>query len=124
MNAQKKVKRVVDSAILNVLSTFNNTIITLSDLEGNVLCWASAGTAGFKGTRKGTPFAAQQASIQLLAKAKKFGVKQVEVKVRGPGQGKEPAVRVIHGGGIRILSIEDLTPIPHNGCRAPKKRKV
>ncbi|HWP31684.1 MAG TPA: 30S ribosomal protein S11 [Fimbriimonadales bacterium] len=110
--------------IAHILSTFNNTIVTITDKEGNVLCWSSAGRAGFKGSRKGTPFAAQVAAENAARQAQEFGMKRVNVYVQGPGSGRETAIRAIHATGIDVVSIRDVTPLPHNGCRPPKKRRV
>ncbi|MCB9934257.1 MAG: 30S ribosomal protein S11 [Planctomycetes bacterium] len=120
----KKVKRNVPRAILHVKSTFNNTIVTMTDLNGDTLAWDSAGSMGFKGSRKGTPFAAQRAGENVAEKVKKMGVREVEVRVQGPGAGRESAVRAIQQRGIDVKSIEDVTPLPHNGCRPKKKRRV
>ena len=107
-----------------VQSTFNNTVITLTDLRGNVISWASAGTVGFKGSRKSTPYAAQVAADNAARRAMDNGLRQVEVFVRGPGSGREAAIRSLQGAGIQVMSIRDVTPIPHNGCRPPKRRRV
>jgi small subunit ribosomal protein S11 len=107
-----------------IQSTFNNTIITLTDPNGNVLAWASAGTVGFKGSRKSTPYAAQIAADRAAKRGMEHGLRQVEVYVRGPGSGREAAIRSLQGAGIQVMSIRDVTPIPHNGCRAPKRRRV
>jgi len=107
-----------------VRATFNNTTVTITDSKGDTLCWASAGTTGFKGSRKSTPFAGQCAAQQAAEKASKFGVKEVEVKVKGPGSGRESAVTALQAAGLNVKSIEDVTPLPHNGCRPPKKRRV
>ncbi|MCA8910172.1 MAG: 30S ribosomal protein S11 [Planctomycetes bacterium] len=120
----KKIKRNVPRAILHVKSTFNNTIVTVTDLNGDTLAWDSAGSMGFKGSRKGTPFAAQRAGENVAEKVKKMGVREVEVRVQGPGAGRESAVRAIQQRGIDVKSIEDVTPLPHNGCRPKKKRRV
>ncbi len=121
---KKKVKKNVVSGIAHIQSTFNNTIVTFTDNDGNVLCWATAGESGFKGTRKGTPFAAQVASENAAKKALNFGMKEADVRVKGPGAGRETAIRAIQSAGIRVKSIKDVTPIPHNGCRPPKRRRV
>ena len=105
-------------------ATFNNTTVTITDSKGDTLCWASAGTSGFKGSRKSTPFAGQCAAQQAAEKASKFGVKEVEVQVKGPGSGRESAVTALQAAGLTVKSIEDVTPLPHNGCRPPKKRRV
>ncbi len=123
--AAKKMRRVLSRAVVNVKATFNNTIITFCDPHnGEVLCWDSAGTAGYKGSRKSTPFAAQKAAERCASKAAKMGVKDVEVRVRGPGAGRESAVRAIAQAGIKVKAIEDRTPLPHNGCRPRKRRRV
>ncbi len=121
---KKKIKKNVASGIAHIQSTFNNTIVTFTDNDGNVLCWATSGESGFKGTRKGTPFAAQVASENAAKKALNFGMKEVDVRVKGPGAGRETAIRAIQSAGIRVKSIKDVTPIPHNGCRPPKRRRV
>ena len=107
-----------------VKATFNITVVTVTDTKGDVLCWASAGTSGFKGSRKSTPFAGQCAAQQAAEKAAKYGVKEVEVKVKGPGSGRESAITALQMAGLSVKSIEDVTPLPHNGCRPPKKRRV
>jgi small subunit ribosomal protein S11 len=121
---RKKVRRGVSRAIAYVLATFNNTQITITDLNGEVLCWESAGSCGFKGSRKSTPFAAQRAGERVADKAKKLGVREIEVKVKGPGSGRESAITSLEGAGLSIRAIEDVTPLPHNGCRARKRRRV
>jgi small subunit ribosomal protein S11 len=121
---RKKVKKNVQSGIAHVHSTFNNTMITITDVAGNTLCWATAGAQGFKGSRKSTPFAAQVAAEEASKKAMEHGVRQVSVYVKGPGSGRESAVRAIQASGIKITLIRDVTPIPHNGCRPPKRRRV
>jgi len=121
----KKVKRIVTSGIAHIQSTFNNTIVTITDKEGNTLTWASGGTEGFKGTRKNTPYAAQLAAQKAAKKAMdEYGLKEVEVWVKGPGAGREPAIRTLAAAGLTITAIRDVTPIPHNGCRPPSKRRV
>jgi small subunit ribosomal protein S11 len=121
----KKAKRTVPYAIAHIQSTFNNTIVTFTDKEGNVLAWASGGTEGFKGTRKSTPYAAQMAAQKAAKKAMdEFGVKDVEIWVKGPGAGRESAIRTIAATGLNVKVIKDVTPIPHNGCRPPSKRRV
>src|SRR6201989_1769958 len=122
--ARKKVKKNVSEGIAHVHASFNNTIITITDRQGNTLSWATSGNAGFKGSRKSTPFAAQVAAEKAGTAAQEHGVKNVEVRVGGPGPGRESAVRALNGAGLKITSISDVTPIPHNGCRAPKKRRV
>ncbi len=117
-------RRNVTVAIAHITSTFNNTTITITDTKGDTLCWASAGTSGFKGSRKSTPFAGQSAAQQAAEKARKFGVKDVEVRVKGPGSGRESAITALEAAGLKVKSIEDVTPLPHNGCRPRKKRRV
>ncbi|MEO8445324.1 MAG: 30S ribosomal protein S11 [Gammaproteobacteria bacterium] len=121
---RKKSKRLVVDGIAHVHSTFNNTIVTITDRQGNTLSWATAGSCGFKGSRKSTPFAAQVAAERAGQAAQEYGVKALEVFVSGPGPGRESAVRSLNSAGFRISNIEDITPIPHNGCRPPKKRRV
>ena len=121
---KKKVKKIVVDAIAHVHASFNNTIITITDRQGNALSWATAGGCGFRGSRKSTPFAAQIAAEKAGTAAKDYGVKNLEVRVKGPGPGRESAVRALNSAGFRISYIADVTPIPHNGCRAPKKRRV
>ena len=122
--AKKKVKKSVSKGIVHVKATFNNTIVTISDIQGNTLCWASAGTIGYKGSRKSTPFAAQRAAERAAEQASKFGVKEVEVRIKGPGSGRESAVRALRSFGMDVKAIEDVTPVPHNGCRPRKRRRV
>jgi small subunit ribosomal protein S11 len=122
--AKKKIKRSVAKGIVHVKATFNNTIITITDPSGNVLCQDSAGTIGFKGSRKSTPFAAQRAAEACADKAIKMGMHEVEVRVSGPGSGRESAITALQAAGLKVTSIEDVTPIPHNGCRPPKRRRV
>ncbi|RMF97637.1 MAG: 30S ribosomal protein S11 [Candidatus Schekmanbacteria bacterium] len=121
---KKKEKRIVKNGIAHIQSTFNNTIISITDMEGNVLTWASAGGQGFKGSRKSTPFAATLASEAAAKKALEFGMKQVEVYVKGPGAGREAAIRALQSAGLNVSVIKDVTPIPHNGCRPRKRRRV
>jgi small subunit ribosomal protein S11 len=121
---KKKEKKNVPLGVCHVQATFNNTIITFSDPLGNTIAWSSSGSLGFRGSRKGTPFAAQQASLTAATKAKEAGMRQVEVRVAGPGSGRESAVRALASAGIEVRNIKDVTPIPHNGCRPPKKRRV
>jgi small subunit ribosomal protein S11 len=121
---KKKEKKHVAVGVVHVQASFNNTIVTFTDQVGNVLAWSSSGSLGFRGSRKGTPFAAQQASMTAANKAKEFGLRTVEVRVSGPGSGRESAVRALQTAGIEVRSIKDRTPIPHNGCRPPKKRRV
>lgn len=120
----KRERKQVERGIVHIKASFNNTIITVTDLTGETLCWASAGTVQFKGTRKSTPYAAQRAAESAAEKARKLGVKELEVRVNGPGAGRESAISAFQAAGIRIVSIEDVTPLPHNGCRPPKKRRV
>ena len=121
---KKKEKRTVHNGVVHIQATFNNTIVTIADAEGNTLSWSSAGSLGFRGSRKGTPFAAQQASLTAANKAVESGLRTVEVRVSGPGSGRESAVRALSTAGIDVRAIKDVTPIPHNGCRPPKKRRV
>lgn len=121
---RRKVRRNVTRAIAHIKATFNNTIVTITDTNGDVLCWATAGTSGFKGSRKSTPFAAQRAAETCAERAAKFGVKEMEIRVKGPGSGRESAITGLQAAGISIKAIEDVTPLPHNGCRPPKKRRV
>ena len=122
--AKKKSKKNILNGIVHIQSTFNNTIITITDVTGNVISWSSAGARGFKGSRKATPFAAQVAAGDAAAKAMEHGLKNVQVLVKGPGAGRESALRAISAAGIKISLIRDVTPIPHNGCRQPKRRRV
>ena len=121
---KRSVRRNVARGIAHIKATFNNTLVTITDMNGDVLARASAGTVGFKGTRKSTPFAAQRAVEQAAHAAKRFGVQEVEVRVKGPGSGRDAAVTALQGAGLRIHSIEDVTPLPHNGCRPRKRRRV
>ncbi len=121
---KRKIRRHVTVGIAHIKATFNNTIVTITDMKGDTLCWASAGTYGFKGSRKSTPFAAQMAAQQAAEKAMKFGLKEVDVKVKGPGSGRESAITALQTAGLIIKSIEDVTPLPHNGCRPKKRRRV
>src|SRR6266852_7264797 len=121
---KKKEKRVVHTGTVHVQATFNNTIVTIADQEGNTISWASAGSLAFRGSRKGTPFAAQQAALTAANKASESGMRTVEVRVSGPGSGRESAVRALSTAGIEVRNIKDSTPMPHNGCRPPKKRRV
>ena len=122
--ARKKAKRQVTDAIAHVHASYNTTIVTITDRQGNTLSWATSGGCGFRGSRKSTPFAAQVAAERAGTAAQEYGVKSVEVRVRGPGPGRESAVRALNSAGLKVTSIEDVTPIPHNGCRPPKKRRV
>ena len=120
----KKEKKHVVHGIAHVHASFNNTIVTITDLEGNVVSWSSAGTLGFKGSRKGTPFAAQQAATTAATSAREHGLRSADIRVKGPGSGRESAIRALQAAGVEIKSIRDVTPIPHNGCRPPKRRRV
>ncbi len=122
--AKKRERKVTPSGKAYIQSTFNNTIVTLTDSQGNVIAWGSAGTAGFKGSRKSTPYAAQLAAHEVARKAMEQGLRQVEVYVKGPGSGREAAIRSLQSSGLYVISIMDVTPIPHNGCRPPKRRRV
>jgi small subunit ribosomal protein S11 len=121
---KKREKKNIPVGVVHVQATFNNTIITFTDTIGNVVAWSSSGSLGFRGSRKGTPFAAQQASLTAANKARESGMRTVDVRVAGPGAGRESAVRALSTAGIEVKSIRDVTPIPHNGCRPPKKRRV
>jgi small subunit ribosomal protein S11 len=122
--AKGKIRKNVAKAVVHIKATFNNTQITITDTGGDTICWDSAGTVGFKGSRKSTPFAAQRAAEKCANAAKRSGVREVEVRVKGPGSGRESAISALQAAGLRISSIEDVTPIPHNGCRPPKRRRV
>jgi len=122
--SRKKEKKVVSHGIMYIYSTFNNTIITITDKDGNVLTWSAGGMVGFKGSRKSTPFAAQLAAGKALKDAENFGIKTLDIKVKGPGAGRESAIRTVGGTSFKVKSIKDITPIPHNGCRPRKKRRV
>jgi small subunit ribosomal protein S11 len=121
---KKKVKKSVNTGLVHIQSTFNNTIVTVTDMNGNVIAWSSAGVKGFKGSKKSTPFAAQVAAEDAAKKAMDQGVKSVGVLIKGPGAGRESAIRAIQAAGLKITMIKDVTPIPHNGCRPPKRRRV
>ena len=121
---RRKVRRNITRGIAHIKSPFNNRTITITDVNGDVLCWTSAGMVGFKGSRKSTPFAAQRAAESVAEKASKFGLQEIEVKVKGPGSGRESAITGLSSSGLTIRLIEDVTPLPHNGCRPPKKRRV
>lgn len=123
-SSKKRSRRVAENGIAHIQSTFNNTIVTLTDKSGNVITWASAGTQGFKGARKSTPFAAQRAAESAARKAMDMGLKKIEVYVKGPGAGREAATRALQAAGLQISIIKDVTAIPHNGCRPPKRRRV
>ena len=120
----KKAKRAVSVGQVHIFASFNNTIVTITDLDGNTLAWGSAGSAGFKGSRKSTPFAARLAAEQAIKAAQQLGVQEVELFVKGPGPGRENAIRAVQAMGLKVRLIADVTPIPHNGCRPPKKRRV
>lgn len=122
--ARKKITKVVTDGVAHIHASFNNTIITITDRQGNTLAWATSGGSGFRGSRKSTPFAAQVAADRAGEKAKEYGLKNLEVEVNGPGPGRDSAVRALNNAGFKITSITDVTPIPHNGCRPPKKRRV
>ncbi|MDL2286853.1 30S ribosomal protein S11 [Desulfococcaceae bacterium OttesenSCG-928-F15] len=121
---QKKVKKNISTGVVHIQSTFNNTIVTVSDSAGGVISWSSSGAMGFKGSRKSTPFAAQMAAEDAAKKAQEHGLRTVEIYVKGPGSGRESALRAIQGTGLTVTSIKDVTPVPHNGCRPPKRRRV
>jgi small subunit ribosomal protein S11 len=120
----RKTKRTLSSAQVHIYASFNNTIITVTDQQGNAVCWGSSGSAGFKGSRKSTPFAARLAAEQALKDALSLGVQEVDLIIKGPGPGRESAIRAVQTTGIRVRSMSDITPVPHNGCRPPKKRRV
>lgn len=122
--SKKKVKKNITRGICHILCSFNNTIVTFTDLQGNAISWASAGQLGFRGSKKSTPFAAQTASLEAAKKAVEHGMSTVDVRVKGPGAGRENAVRALLSAGVKITSVADMSPIPHNGCRAPKRRRV
>lgn len=121
---KKKAKRVDEMGIAHIKATFNNTIVSLSDSKGNVISWASAGRSGYKGSKKSTPFAAQLAAESAAKEALEMGLRKIEVQVKGPGSGREAAIRSLQAAGLEIVSIRDVTPIPHNGCRPPKRRRI
>jgi small subunit ribosomal protein S11 len=121
---RRKTRRNVTVGVAHIRATFNNTTITITDTKGDTLCWSSAGTVNFKGSRKSTPFAGQMAAQQAAEKAVKFGMKEVDVKVKGPGSGRESAITALQAAGLNVKSIEDVTPLPHNGCRPKKRRRV
>jgi small subunit ribosomal protein S11 len=121
---KKKEKRVVPHGVVHIQATFNNTFVSVTDPDGRLVCWSSAGSLGFKGSRKGTPFAAQQAALRAANAARDHGMRTVEVRVKGPGSGRESAVRALATAGLDVRFIKDVTPIPHNGCRPPKRRRV
>ena len=124
MSKKKKQRRNVSRGVAHILATFNNTIVTITDQQGEAISWASAGSSGFKGAKKGTPFAAQTAADSAARRAMDQGMRQIEVMVSGPGAGRETAIRALQGAGLEITLIRDVTPIPHNGCRPPKRRRV
>ena len=121
---RRRERKVVEKGAVHIRSSFNNTMVTITDLEGNALSWASSGGLGFRGSRKSTPFAAQTAAETAAKAAKEYGLKTVEVYVKGPGQGREAAIRALQSAGLEVVMIKDVTPIPHNGCRPPKRRRV
>ena len=121
---KRKVRKNVVRAVVHIRATFNNTLITITDVDGNTVCSSSAGCVGFKGSRKSTPFAAQRAAQRCASTAMRNGVREVEIRVKGPGSGRESAISALQQAGLRIASIEDVTPLPHNGCRPPKRRRV
>jgi small subunit ribosomal protein S11 len=123
-SAKKKEKRIVPLGIAHIQASFNNTTVTIADMEGNVVCWSSAGSLGFKGSRKGTPFAAQQAAMTAANRAREAGMRTLEVSIKGPGSGRDSAIRALQTAGLEVRTIRDVTPIPHNGCRPPKRRRV
>ena len=121
---KKRVKKNIDTGIAHIRSTFNNTIVTITDIQGNAISWSSAGALGFRGSRKSTPFAAQMAAEAAAKSAQEHGIKTLEVTVKGPGAGREAAIRSLQAAGIEVTAIVDVTPVPHNGCRPPKRRRV
>jgi len=121
---KKKEKRIVPAGIVHVQASFNNTLVSITDADGKLVCWSSAGSLGFKGSKKGTPFAAQQAALRVANAARDHGMRSVEVRVKGPGAGRESAIRALATAGLEVRNIKDVTPIPHNGCRPPKRRRV
>ncbi|MGO8736306.1 MAG: 30S ribosomal protein S11 [Terriglobia bacterium] len=121
---KKKEKRIVPVGLVHILASFNNTLVSVTDPDGKLICWSSAGSMGFKGSRKGTPFAAQQAALRVANAARDHGMRSVEVRVKGPGSGRESAIRALATAGLEVRNIRDVTPIPHNGCRPPKRRRV
>jgi small subunit ribosomal protein S11 len=122
--AKKKAKRSLSVGQVHIMASFNNTIVTVTDLQGNTVAWGSAGSAGFKGSRKSTPFAARLAAEEATKAAQQMGIQEVDVIVKGPGPGRENAIRAVQAAGVKVRSIADITPVPHNGCRPPKKRRV
>ena len=121
---KKKITKIVSAGIVHIQASFNNTIVSITDRQGNVLCWSTTGASGFKGSKKSTPFAAGVAAENAAKKAKEYGMKEAEVRIKGPGAGRESAIRSIQAAGIAVKSIRDVTPIPHNGCRPSKRRRV
>lgn len=121
---KKRDKRVVPHGVVHIRATFNNTMVCISDPDGKTLCWSSAGALGFRGSRKGTPFAAQQAAARAASAARDHGMRSVQVRVKGPGAGRESAIRALAAAGLEVRELKDVTPIPHNGCRPPKRRRV
>ena len=121
---KKKEKRIVPVGVVHIQASFNNTLVSVTDPDGKLVCWSSAGSLGFKGSRKGTPFAAQQAALRVANAARDHGMRSVEVRVKGPGAGRESAIRALATAGLEVRNIKDVTPIPHNGCRQPKRRRV
>lgn len=121
---KRKEKRVVPNGVVHIRATFNNTLVSITDVEGKLICWSSSGSLGFKGSRKGTPFAAQQAALRAASAARDHGMRSVDVRVKGPGAGRESAIRALATAGLEVHTIKDVTPIPHNGCRPPKRRRV
>ena len=124
VKTRRREKKNVPQGHVHIQATFNNTVVTITDLEGNVVCWSSAGSLGFKGSRKGTPFAAQQAAVTAANRAREVGMRTLEVSVKGPGSGRDSAIRALQVAGLEVRTIRDVTPIPHNGCRPPKRRRV
>jgi len=121
---KKRDKRVVTHGVVHIRATFNNTMVCITDPDGKTLCWSSAGSLGFRGSRKGTPFAAQQAAARVAGAARDYGMRSVQVRVKGPGAGRESAIRALAAAGLEVRDLKDVTPIPHNGCRPPKRRRV
>ena len=121
---KKKEKRIVPNGVVHIQASFNNTLVSITDPDGKLICWSSSGSLGFKGSRKGTPFAAQQAAARAASAARDHGMRSVEVRVKGPGAGRESAIRALASGGLEVRTIKDVTPIPHNGCRPPNRRRV
>jgi len=122
--SKKKEKRIVPVGVVHIQASFNNTLVSITDADGKLVCWSTAGSLGFKGSRKGTPFAAQQAALRVANAARDHGMRSVEVRVKGPGAGRESAIRALATAGLEVRNIKDVTPIPHNGCRPPKRRRV